>query len=121
MVVLGPRAWPDVLSEVWRGSQRGTVRPFIGGEKANKYRQFFGIVPGMGGSKICLCVAFFSGEKRETQKQNSQEVSGKCRDNPGTISGQSREDFAYVFPCLFVFFWPSLYSFPMRWEKKMGS
>ena len=32
----------------------------ISGEKKNnKHRQFFGIVPGMGGGQFCLCVALF--------------------------------------------------------------
>ena len=42
----------------------------------------------------------FWGEKRETHKQNSQEISGKCRDSPGIIPGQSRGNFVYVFSCL---------------------
>ena len=33
-------------------------------EQQKKHRQFLGIVPGMGGGQICLCVAVFLGEKR---------------------------------------------------------
>ena len=36
------------------------------GEKTNKHKQLFGIVPGMGGGQICLCVAFFLGKKGNT-------------------------------------------------------
>ena len=32
-----------------------------GGKKTNKHKQFFGIVPGMGGGQNCLCVASFLG------------------------------------------------------------
>ena len=35
----------------------------------------------------------FSWGKRETHKQNSQEISGKGRESPGTVPGQSREIF----------------------------
>ena len=64
--------------------------------KNNKQKQLFGIVSGMGGGQICLCVAFSWGNS-ETHKQNSQEISGKCRDSPGIIPGQSCQDFVYVF------------------------
>ena len=53
-------------------------------ELRKKRKQLFGIVPGTGGGQICLFVAFFLGEK-ETHQQNSQEISGKCRDNPVKI------------------------------------
>ena len=46
----------------------------------------------------------FSEGKRETQKQYSQEMSGKCLDdNPGQsgiMPGLSRENFVYAFSCL---------------------
>ena len=45
----------------------------------------------------------FSWAKRETQKQNSQDISGKRRDSPGIIPGQSCD---YAFSCLFVFSGP---------------
>ena len=51
------------------------------------------------------CVLFW--RKRETHKQNSQEISGKCRDSPGITPGQSGEMFFfYVFPCLLAFPFP---------------
>ena len=54
----------------------------------------------MGGGQICLCVAYFLGEKKETHKQTSQEISGKCRDSPG----QYQEIYVSVFSCLLFFF-----------------
>ena len=41
---------------------------------------------------------FFLG-KREIHKQNSKEISGKGRENPGTVPGESRENFVSV--CVF--------------------
>ena len=38
----------------------------LGEEKTNKHKQFLGIVPGMGGGQICLCVAFFLEKKGNT-------------------------------------------------------
>ena len=57
-----------------------------GRKKTNKHKQLCGIVPEMGGGSNCLCVPFFMG-KRETHKQNSQEISGKGRESPGTVPG----------------------------------
>ena len=37
-----------------------------GGRKTDKHKQHLGIVPGMAGSQICLCVALFGGEKENT-------------------------------------------------------
>ena len=68
-----------------------------GRKKPNKHKQLFGIVPEMGGGQICLCVALFSWGERETHKQNSQEMSGKCQNSPGIIPGQSRDIVVYVF------------------------
>ena len=51
----------------------------------------------------------FSWGKRETHKQNSQEISGKGRESPGIIPGQSRENFVFVFACLLVFSLPYLW------------
>ena len=35
-------------------------------KKTNKHKQLLGIVPGMGGGQICLCVAFFLDKKGNT-------------------------------------------------------
>ena len=37
-----------------------------GEKKTNKHKQLLGIVPGMGGGQICLCVAFFGEKKGNT-------------------------------------------------------
>ena len=76
-----------------------------GAQKTNKHKQFRGIVPGMGGGRI-VYVFPFSWEKRETHKRNSQEISGKGRDSPGIIPGQSCENFVYVFSCVLVLISP---------------
>ena len=55
-----------------------------GPKKTNKHKQLRGIVPEMGGGQIVYVFPFFLG-KRETHKQNSQEISGKGRDSPGTV------------------------------------
>ena len=57
----------------------------------------------MGGGQI-VYVFPFSWGKSETHKQNSQEISGKSRDSPGIILGQSGENFVYVFSWLLFFF-----------------
>ena len=51
----------------------------------SKEKHLFGIVPGMSGSQICLCVAFLLGKQGNTYKQNFQKVSGQPRDNPVNI------------------------------------
>ena len=68
-----------------------------GAKKTNKHKQLLGIVPEMDGGQIVYVFLFFLGKKRETHKQNSQEISEKGRDSPGIIPGQSRENFVYVF------------------------
>ena len=46
----------------------------------------------------------FSWGKRETHKQNSQEISGKGRESPGTVPGLSRENpVKSLFMCLLVY------------------
>ena len=57
----------------------------------------------MGGGQIVCVFPPFPG-KKETHKQNSQEISGKGRESPGTVPGQSRDNFVYVFACLLAFF-----------------
>ena len=57
-----------------------------GQKKTNKHKQLRGIVPEMGGGQIVYVFPFFLG-KRETHKQNSQEISGKSRESPGTVPG----------------------------------
>ena len=48
---------------------------------------------------MCCLVVGLKG----TQKQISQKISGKCRDSPGIILGQSSENFVYAFSCLLFF------------------
>ena len=58
----------------------------IGGEKkTNKHKQLPRIALEMGWGLNCLCVSLFLGGKGETHKQNSQEISGKGRESPGTV------------------------------------
>ena len=55
-------------------------------QKTNKHKQFRRIVPEMGGGQIVYVFPFFfPGQKKETHKQNSQEISGKGRESPGTV------------------------------------
>ena len=54
------------------------------------------------GVKFVYVLRFSSG-KGETHKQNSQKISGKCRDSPGIILGHSLEILVYVFSCFLVF------------------
>ena len=76
------------------------------GEKPININNFSGLSRVWVGVKF-VSVLPFSWAKRETHKQNPQEIAGKCRDslgdNPGIILGQSRENFVYVFSCLLVF------------------
>ena len=74
-----------------------------GGKENNKHKQLGGIVLEMGGGQIVYMCFPFSLGKKETHKQNSQEISGKA----GTVPGQSRENFVYVF-FLFIDFLPAL-------------
>ena len=67
----------------------------VRGEKAISINNFRDC-PGNGWGRICLCVACVLG-KREIYNKKSQETSGKCRDGPRIIPGQSREHFVYVF------------------------
>ena len=87
-----------------------TIPLKLGGEKNNKHEQLLGVVPGMGGGVKFVYVLPFSWGERETHKQISQEISGNCRDSPGTvpriIPGQSRENFVYVFSSSLVFSGP---------------
>ena len=49
------------------------------------------------------------GEPSPPAKKNTKipsGISGKARDSPGIITGQSRESFVYVFPCVFDFAGP---------------
>ena len=98
--VLHPAGLPQILIRLLHISSEGpkcgsipcdrnfyiTVIIF-GGEKTNKHKQFRGIVQEMGVGQIVYVFPFFLG-KRETHKQNSQEISKKGRDNPGTIPGK---------------------------------
>ena len=73
-----------------------------GRKKPININNFAGLSRKWVGVKLFMCFPFSWG-KRETHKQNSQETSGKGRDSPGIIPGQSRENFVYVFSCLLVF------------------
>ena len=71
-------------------------------EKPMKQKQFFGIVPEMGGGQLCLHVAFFFGEQEKEHinklPRKSQENAGTPpRDSPGIILRQSLGNFVYVF------------------------
>ena len=57
-------------------------------------------------------VLHFSWGRRDTHKQNSQEISVKWWDSPGIVPGQSRGKFVYVFSCLLAFSGPNL-----RWGR----
>ena len=67
------------------------TKEYRGGGKKNKYEELFGIAWEWVGSKLSMCCLSL-GEKRETHKQKSQEILRKCRDSPGIILGQSREN-----------------------------
>ena len=58
-----------------------------GEKKTNKHKQLRGIVPEMGGGQIVYVFPFFLGKKRKPHKQNSQEISGKGQESPGTVPG----------------------------------
>ena len=76
------------------------------GEKPININNFAGLSRKWVGVKLFMCFPFSWG-KRETHKQiprKSWERPGESRDSPGIIPGQSRENFVYVFSCLFVFF-----------------
>ena len=100
----------------------------IGGEKKTiNINNFAGWSWKWVGVKLFMCFPFSWG-KRETHKQNSQEISGKGRESPGIIPGQSRENFVYVFACLLVFPCPEtrVYPYPLgagsaRPNPKMGA
>ena len=82
-----------------------------GEKKTNKHKQlevFAGLSRKWVGVKLFMCFPFSWG-KRETHKQNSQEISGKGQESPGIVPGQSRENLVYVFACLLVFF-PALWT-----------
>ena len=71
----------------YRRRGRSNFRKIKSGEKkTNKHKQLRGIVPEMGGGQIVYVFPLFLG-KKETHKQNSQEISGKGRESPGTVPG----------------------------------
>ena len=55
----------------------------------------------MGGAQSGLCVALFLGENGK-HKQTSREISGKCRDSPGTIPNPGTTPLKICF-CAFLF------------------
>ena len=50
----------------------------------------------MGGGQFVYVFPFFLGEKRETHKQNSKEISEKGPDSPGIIPGQSMKTLCFL-------------------------
>ena len=72
-------------------------RLWVGGQTTNKYKPFFGTVPGKGGGQICLCFAFFLGEKKHINR-----ISRKSQEKSGTVLGKSRENI--VCQLFWVFF-----------------
>ena len=60
----------------------------------NKRKQLFRDCPGNGWGSNCLCVLFLG---KKGKLGNLRKMTGQSRDNPGTIRGQSREIFVYVF------------------------
>ena len=71
-----------------------------GNEKNNKHEQPFGIVPGMGGGQIGLCVALVLGEKGKHINKNPR----KFHENAGTVPGQSRDNpVKNLFMCFLVY------------------
>ena len=86
-----------------------------GRKKPININNFAGLSRKWVGVKLFMCFPFSWG-KRETHKQNSQEISGKGRDSPGIIPGQSRENFVYVFSCLLVFPGPNKSHFPQNFS-----
>ena len=84
-------------------TQRIFLKGGEGGEKNLCVRflwVFFRSLRNGWGSNLFMCCLFLG--NKETHKQISQEISGKCRDSPGIILEQSREILVYVF-----FFQPS--------------
>ena len=74
---------PPIISIV-----RYPGRPVISGmeKKPININNFAGLSRKWVGVKLFMCFPFSWG-KRETHKQNSQEISGKGRDSPGTVPG----------------------------------
>ena len=70
-----------------------------GGKKNNKHKQLRGIVPEMGGGQIVYVFPFFLGKKRK----HINKIPRKSPKKAGTVPGQSRENFVFVFSCLLVF------------------
>ena len=69
---------------------------FFRGEKPNKHKQLFGIVPGTGwGSNLFMCCLL--GEKGEThllgeKGKHMNEIPSKSRENAGTVPAHSRDN-----------------------------
>ena len=61
----------------------------------------------MGGGQIVYVFPFFLG-KRETHKQNSQDISGKGWESPGTVPGKSRDNPVKILFMRFLVYWFSL-------------
>ena len=59
----------------------------------------------MGGGSNCLCVSLIPGEKR---KHKNKIPSKSPQKKAGTVPGQSRETFVYVFSCLLFFPGPKI-------------
>ena len=59
---------------------------FGGKKKPININNFAGLSRKWVGVKLFMCFPFSWG-KRETHRQNSQEISGKGRESPGTVPG----------------------------------
>ena len=68
-----------------------------GGKRTNKHKQVSGLSWKCVGGQIVYVFPFFHGEEGNKIPRRSQEKAG-------TVPGQSRENFVYVFSCLLVFF-----------------
>ena len=69
-----------------------------------KVNNFSGLSRDWVGLKFVYVLPFSWG-KRETQKHNSEEMSGKCRDGPGTVPGYSRDNPVKKLLMCFLVYW----------------
>ena len=77
-----PRGSLNMISILPQGRKNGPLGPV---------NNFAGLSRKWVGVKLFMCFHFSWG-KRETHKQNSQEISGKGRESPGTFSRDNSRD-----------------------------
>ena len=75
-----------------------------GAKKPININNFAGLSRKWVGVKLFMCFPLSRG-KRETHKQNSQEISGKGRDSPGTVPGKSRDNPVKILFMCFLVYW----------------